>query len=51
MMFFTDVAGQQFYIGGMARDDAKRVTDALNAVLRLMESVARACGQREGARK
>jgi|GEM_PF-7034866 len=38
MLFFVDARGREFFIGGLNRAHAQRVTDALNAVLRLLES-------------
>ncbi len=40
MLFFIDSYGRKFFIGGLNREHAQRATDALNAVLRLLESRA-----------
>lgn len=36
MMFFIDVKGQRWYIGGMANDHAAAVTGVLNQLLKVL---------------
>lgn len=37
MLFFTDMTGAEWFIGGINRDNAQPICDALNATLQLVE--------------
>jgi len=41
MMFFRDRDNKQWFLGGLNRDEAKRVVDVLNATLDLLETGSR----------
>lgn len=49
MMFFRDVSGGLFYIGGFNPADAKQIATALNLVLELLEERSQSC--KEGGRE